>query len=106
MNGDKRKMALDIFVKKLKNQLGGKVVKIILFGSYARGEAGPESDIDLLVVGDVSLDDVMDISYPLLLEYGVYVSPKVMTINHYNFLDQGGYGFLKNVKREGRVLYA
>jgi uncharacterized protein len=25
-------------------------VKIILFGSYARGEAGPESDIDLLVV--------------------------------------------------------
>jgi predicted nucleotidyltransferase len=25
-------------------------VKIILFGSHARGEAGPESDIDLLVV--------------------------------------------------------
>ena len=24
--------------------------KIILFGSYARGEAGPESDVDLLVV--------------------------------------------------------
>jgi uncharacterized protein len=25
-------------------------VKIILFGSHARGDAGPESDIDLLVV--------------------------------------------------------
>lgn len=25
-------------------------LKIILFGSHARGEAGPESDIDLLVV--------------------------------------------------------
>jgi uncharacterized protein len=25
-------------------------VKIILFGSHARGEAGPESDIDLLIV--------------------------------------------------------
>ena len=25
-------------------------VKIILFGSHARGEAGPQSDIDLLVV--------------------------------------------------------
>jgi predicted nucleotidyltransferase len=24
--------------------------KIILFGSYARGEAGPDSDVDLLVV--------------------------------------------------------
>jgi predicted nucleotidyltransferase len=26
--------------------------RIILFGSYARGEAGPDSDIDLLVVMD------------------------------------------------------
>ncbi|MBU0610411.1 MAG: nucleotidyltransferase domain-containing protein [Armatimonadetes bacterium] len=25
--------------------------KIILFGSHARGEAGPDSDIDLLVIG-------------------------------------------------------
>lgn len=25
-------------------------LRIILFGSYARGEAGPESDVDLLIV--------------------------------------------------------
>ena len=28
--------------------------KIILFGSYARGTAGPDSDVDLLVVKNVS----------------------------------------------------
>lgn len=28
--------------------------KIILFGSYARGDAGPDSDVDLLVVMPVS----------------------------------------------------
>ena len=28
--------------------------KIILFGSYARGEAGPDSDVDLLIVMPVS----------------------------------------------------
>lgn len=28
-------------------------VKVILFGSHARGLAGPESDVDLLVVMDV-----------------------------------------------------
>ncbi len=28
--------------------------QIILFGSYARGEAGPDSDVDLLVVMPVS----------------------------------------------------
>ncbi len=28
--------------------------KIVLFGSYARGQAGPDSDVDLLVVMPVS----------------------------------------------------
>lgn len=27
--------------------------RVILFGSYARGDAGPDSDVDLLVVMDV-----------------------------------------------------
>ena len=31
-------------------------LRVILFGSHARGEAGPHSDVDLLVV----LDDVTD----------------------------------------------
>jgi len=28
--------------------------RIILFGSWARGEAGPDSDVDILVVADVA----------------------------------------------------
>jgi len=28
--------------------------KIILFGSHARGTAGPDSDVDLLIVGGVA----------------------------------------------------
>ena len=31
-------------------------VKVILFGSHARGEAGPDSDLDLLVVEEVVTD--------------------------------------------------
>jgi predicted nucleotidyltransferase len=35
-------------------------VRVILFGSHARGEAGPDSDLDLLVVldDDASVDDL------------------------------------------------
>ena len=42
--------------RKLINEMVNRIVehfdpeKIILFGSHARGEAGPESDVDLLVV--------------------------------------------------------
>ena len=103
---DLGKEALDAFIKKVKERYGEKVERIILFGSYARGEAGEESDIDVLVVGDVSIDELIDISYPLLLKYGVYVSPYVMTKEHFSFLEKEGYGFVKNVKKEGRVIHA
>ncbi len=39
---------VDIIVKRFHPE------KVILFGSHARGEAGPDSDVDLLVVMPVS----------------------------------------------------
>jgi predicted nucleotidyltransferase len=39
------------FVELLKQQ-GVNISKIILFGSYAKGKAGPDSDIDLVVVSN------------------------------------------------------
>jgi len=36
----------------LQSTLGDRLVSVILFGSVARGEAGPTSDIDLLLIAD------------------------------------------------------
>jgi len=36
----------------LKGRLGRKLVSLVVFGSVARGDAGPESDIDLLIVAE------------------------------------------------------
>ncbi len=102
----KKQKVLQEFVKTVKEKHWDKIEKIVLFGSYARGDYEEESDIDVLIVGDISLDELIDISYPLLLKYGVYISPQVMTETHFNFLDSEGYGFIKNVKKEGRVIYA
>ncbi len=41
---------LDCFVSLIQETLGDQIVSIVLYGSVARGEAGPESDIDLLLV--------------------------------------------------------
>lgn len=102
----KKPKALQEFIKTVKQKHGARIEKILLFGSYARGEATGESDIDVLIVGDITLDDLIDISFPLLLKYGVYISPHVITASHLNYLEKEGYGFIKNVKKEGKIIYA
>jgi len=81
--------------------------RIILFGSHARGTAGPDSDVDLLVVTEVSgskrrLAVEMDLALadrklPLDL---VVVTPEEMA----RYRDVVGH-VLYPVVREGKVLY-
>lgn len=83
--------------------------EVILYGSRARGDAGPESDYDLLVLVDGPVDwqfeDCIRRSlYHLELERGV-----VVTVNAYNSADwrsplYRAMPFQRNVEREGIVL--
>lgn len=102
----KKEQALNEFIKAVKEKYSDKIERIILFGSYARGDYGKESDIDVLIIGDMLIDELIEISFPLLLKYGIYISPQIMTEDHFNMLEKEGYGFIKNVKKEGKVIYA
>ena len=100
------KDALDEFIRKLKEKHGSRIDEIIIFGSYARGDAKEDSDVDVLIVGDVKLDEVIDISFPILLKYGVYISPIIMTKDYYEFLKFEKTSLIRNIFREGVRLYA
>ncbi len=105
-----RREALEDFVKRLRQSLSGNVVDVRLFGSEARGEATAESDIDVLIVvqpdsARVPLEDrIIDIAFDVNLDYGVYISPRVVTPGILNDPVWRETPFIKNVARESVAL--
>lgn len=85
-------------------QYGEKVRRVILYGSQVRGEAIKDSDIDVLVLVDDSLNpfevrkSLSDLLFDILLEKGELVS--VIALPEH-FFENHNYSFILNVKKEG-----
>ena len=80
--------------------------KIILFGSYARGKPRPESDLDLLVIMDTPLkewEQSLKIRRSLGVTFGMDLI--VRTPKRVAQRLKMGDSFMKDVLKEGRVLY-
>ncbi|MGQ9572579.1 MAG: nucleotidyltransferase domain-containing protein [Dehalococcoidia bacterium] len=83
---------------------GERLRGVILYGSWARGEATEASDIDVLVVldGPLAYDDELRhlsrIAAGLTLEHGVYVSAQPISTQDF---EERSEPFLMNVRREG-----
>ena len=101
----KYREAVNEFVRRVLERYKDKIDSIILFGSVAGDEAKEDSDIDILVVGDVSLEELVEVSFPILLEYGEFISAKNMEKDRFDFSAKEGHSFVRNVLREGVVLY-
>jgi uncharacterized protein len=84
---------------------------VILYGSYARGDATPESDMDILVLLDVPnadsddcLDKLAGIGYRIVDKYGIVTT--IIPESEQEFNDNVDViSFFKNIKREGILLY-
>ncbi|GBU23165.1 nucleotidyltransferase [Fibrobacteres bacterium R8-0-B4] len=92
--------------------LGEKLEKVILFGSYARGDYDDESDIDIMIIADIPLEDrtaarqnIHKAAGDLDLEYDVFVCFSMECSCIYNKYKDAS-GFYINVQKDGVLLYA
>ncbi len=107
-------------LKEILNQLvdtykivyGQEIVKIVLYGSYARGDYSQDSDIDVVAIvkGERNelqdkLKKIWDVSSDLEIEYGTIVSPTVIPYKEYEqYKTQLPY--YMNIENEGVNLVA
>lgn len=86
---------------------GDRLAKLILYGSFARGDAGEGSDVDVMVVlhGDVDtweeIKRTTDVAYPLQLEHEELIALLPVSLEAY---EKKGSPLMMNVRNEGVTL--
>ncbi len=88
------------FTTKAKKLLGNNLVDILIYGSVARNETHPDSDIDVIVIvkrnAFKNQMKLAQLAFDILLETGEYISVQTMKPKDLN----RDTIFLHNVRRE------
>jgi predicted nucleotidyltransferase len=104
------KKAVEIFVQRLLAEFGQDVADVRLFGSKARGEAGPDSDLDILVLvkrSDYAFKHaILWLAAEISLAYDVLLSPRVVSPEAWQKMVQADTLFYRTVSSEGIPLLA
>lgn len=100
------------FVSGTQKILGNRLKKIILYGSYARGDYHEGSDVDLMILTDLTDEeivkyrkDVIYLAYDLESNYDfdITLSPLLKNIDKFNYWLKA-MPFYMNVQKEGVIL--
>ena len=100
------------FIKGVKKILGERAKKIILYGSYARGDYNDSSDVDIMILTDLSDDEIIeyrnkiwDYAYDIEWDndFEISLSPLIKNIDKFNYWLEA-LPFYMNVQKEGVIL--
>ena len=101
--------ALDEFTHRLRQQLGGQIKHVWLFGSKARGDADAESDIDLLVVvhqaGWALEKSIAQLAFEVDMAYDTVLSPHVVAGKRFVQMRTRDEPLYSSIRAEGTDLW-
>ncbi len=102
---------IEQYVEVIKKIYGSHVRQIILYGSYARGDFRADSDIDIMILLDLSDlelkaygNQLSYMTYDFNMDYDLDIKPIAKSESHFNKWVMN-YPFYANIHKEGVVLY-
>lgn len=103
----KLSVLLESYREAVAQALGNRFNKMILYGSYARGDFEQDSDMDIMILVDVKpeeisvyADKVYDITYDFEMQYGMEINPSVQSIQIYEQW-KAVYPLFMNIEKDG-----
>ncbi|UCC88423.1 MAG: nucleotidyltransferase domain-containing protein [Anaerolineales bacterium] len=103
LNPQEREAVLE-FVQALEGRFGGLVSSVALFGSKARGESTPASDLDVLIV--VDSDDwrlhkqIRYLAADISVRHDINLSPRVWSVSHHREMEALQSLLYQNIRRD------
>ena len=93
------------FIEFLRQRYPGRILQAVLFGSKARGDSRPWSDIDILIVVDSEdwrfQHAISTLAARVSLEYDVLIGPRVIGQERWERMKQRRFGLYQNIVSEG-----
>lgn len=101
---------LSSFSQQMKSIFGSHLSKVIVYGSYARGDYKDNSDVDVMILVDLPEDKVKkmentvyDIAFDIEMDTGVDISPVLKSKAQYEYWADV-LPYYRNVREEGVVV--
>lgn len=102
---------IEKYITGIQNIYGAHLRKIILYGSYARGDFREDSDVDIMILLDMSDLELKEYSqqlsymtYDFNLDNDIDIKPIAKSEEHFRKWIVN-YPFYANIQKEGVVLY-
>jgi predicted nucleotidyltransferase len=83
--------------------LAERIRTAFIYGSVARGSESRGSDVDLFVVGDVTLAEVVETLSPVQLTLNREINPTVYPVEEFRAKQAAGHHFIKSVLEGHKV---